>query len=135
MADLPPADHIDVFIHYSPGDDISKLQSAVQPFGASGPRRGGPPVVGADLVCGAIAFHLVSSSLLSWFRPGRGKVLVADASRDNADLVVTQISSDGKDDKVVLIDRNGNQLAPIQLNGDEGDNGILQAALRLILGR
>lgn len=135
MADLPPLDQIDVFVHYSSGDDISELQSAVQPFGVGGPRRGGVPVAGADLVCGAIAFNLVSSALLSWFRPGRGKVLVADASRENADLVVTQVVSDGKDDKVVLIDRNGNQQAPIQLNGDEEDKGILQAALRLILGR
>jgi hypothetical protein len=135
MAEAPLTDQIDIFVHYSPGDDISELQKVIQPFGVSGPRRGGPPAVGSDLICGALALRLMSPVLLSWFRPGRGKVLVADASRDNADLVVTQVASDGNDDKVVVIDRNGNQGPPIRLKGDDGDNEILQAALKLILGR
>jgi hypothetical protein len=132
----PKGGEIGVFIYYGPEDDISELQGIIRPSEVGGPLRGPPPGLGSELLCGAIAFNLVSSALLSWFRPRGGRVLVADASREDADLVVTQIASDGPDDVVVLIDKNGNQQAPIQLNGTKEDNiGLLQTALNLIIGR
>ncbi len=129
----PKNGDVNVFIYYGPDDDVSGLRSIVRPFGVNNPLRGALPAVGSEVLCGAIAFNLVSSALLSWFRPRRGEVLVVDASQGNCSMAVTRIVSNGGDVQVVVIDLNGNQGPPIQLNGNEEDIGLLRAALKAAL--